>query len=423
MSHFITFINSKISIVQEHATLSGSLYILLILILASGLFQLVIFPMEIIKLEHMILSFFITIYAIMYLYKNWKKKRTILKPFDFVFYFLLLVFLSFYNAKVFNNQDFNLSFRVTYIWLEYFFVYVLMAKKIKIEDIYVACSIFVIIRLSLFYYTILTGNYIFQTIVGETDMEGARGIMRVRAPGMMITYFWGFWSLGKYLNSRKNLFLIFFIATALQSLLEVSRQHIAAYIILSLWLFLYRLSLLKKVLFTGLLVSFFIYILPQIKIYQALVEITENQRNKTDDFKNDIRVEAATYYIQEFPQSNFTRIMGNGTYHSDSEYGQKVNYAIYNYGYVLSDVGFVGIYIYFGIMGLLFYAYLLYWTIKIPVPSEYSCLKFFIYFLFLTNILSNSFQGSTIILSVTLYILYFGSRQLKRAEKLILVQN
>lgn len=391
---------------MRHSTISGSLSMLLTLIAASNLFSLVIFPDYVIKFEHMLFSLIIAVYALFYISKNWEKKRHILSHFDFIFYFFLLILLSFINAKVINDQTVDLTFRITYAWLEYSFIYVLLAKKVRFEDIYIACSIFAFIRLTLFLYTILTGNYIFQTVVGEDDLEGARGIMRVRVPGMMITYFWGFWSLGKYLSSEKKIYLLFFLITAIQSLLEVSRQHIFVYIILSSLLLLYRLSIFKKILFVGFLVSLFTFALPHIKIYQALVEVTETQEYKTNGFKDDIRLQATKFYIEQFPQSNYTRVMGNGLYHSESEYGRRVFYVMKNFGFILADIGFVGIYIYFGIVGLIFYAYLLYRTIKVPIHSEYSSLKYFVYFLFLTNIFSNSFQGSTIILPITLYIIY-----------------
>ena len=244
------------------------------------------------------------------------------------------------------------------------------------------------------------------TVVTENDLEGARGVMRIRVPGGMITYFWGFWSLGKYIKSKRKIYMLFFLISLLQSILEVSRQHIIVYFVLSMLLLLYNSSLIKKCILVGSIFMVYNFVLPHIRIYQMLMDYTELQKEKTDDFRENVRVGAAIYYIKDFHQSAYTILMGNGRAHSESTYGIRMERIMYNLGYILADIGFVGIYIYFGIVGILFYLYLLYWTFKQKESLEYKGIQYFVFFLYLTNIISNAFISSTLILPVSLYLLH-----------------
>ena len=384
------------------STWQGSGLMLLILLAACGFFNLGIFPKGYVKFEMMFFCLLMLSYAFWYLYTNRQKKSLLLKPVEFI----LLVLLSFINAFFLNDQSISLSFRANYGWLYYSIFYFLIAKKIRAGEIYAACTIFVFIRLSLYYYTLLTGNLIFNLENEQVDMGGSRGVIRIYTPGAMITYFWGFWSLGKYLKYEKKIYMIFFLMTLLQSLLEVSRQHIVIYAVLSSLLLFYKLSILKKLLFTGVLLSFFVFILPQIKIYQELVNLTEHQQYATNGFRDDVRLNGIKYYILDYPQSIYTKVMGNSKYHYESKYGKKMNHIIQKYGFILSDIGFVGIYIYWGLLGLLFYAYLFYWVIRISPPLEFLSLKYFVCFLYFANIFSNSIEGSTMALPIALYIYY-----------------
>ena len=319
------------------------------------------------------------------------------------------------NAWIFNEQGFLNSYRAGNSWFDYLFIFILINKKTNFEALYRALAYFFFIRLFLILYAIGIGEQIFEMHVSDSDLEGARGIMRLNAPGKIIVYLWGFWSLGKYLQSHKTLHLLFFILTIINSMIDVSRQHIFMYILLSGLFILKAAPIYRRIIFIFVIIGSY-YIIPHVDTINRLVELTEQQRENTSGFKTDIRIEATDYYVYKYEQPLVTKILGNGVPDQEGSYGTKILKAQLR-GYHLSDLGFIGIYIYFGIVGLSFFVYMFFWVYKKRGGKECQSIKYYIYFLYSVNIFSTSFSGNGIIISFALYYLYCNQNNILKLRQ------
>ena len=323
----------------------------------------------------------------------------------FLLAFIGIVLLSMVTAQFVHSQNFGQSFRVIYMWMEYIFVFVWAKRSFRENNLFIAMGIWTIFHFCLWLFTYITGIYLFDTMVSEGDYEeAARGIARIKVPGGSICSLWGLWSLGLYLSSRKARYLLPFFMFVLLTVLAVSRQHIVVMIAVSALLYFREVRWYKKALFIFSYVVA-LSVLPHLKVFQAMSELTENQMEKNDNMRDDIRVNAAVYYVFAYQQSNYTRLMGNCKYHANSPYGRSIARVIMLYGFVLSDIGFVGIYIYFGIVGLLLVFYMLYWAWRQHVPLAYKGIQYYIYLVFLGNIMSHSLDTSTLPVAIALFMI------------------
>lgn len=391
---------------QAHKSWSyeGIVTWLIVFFIIANCFKLIIIPEIVPKLLHWGLDAFL-LFWFLYQVIYQKLSKSIMRRYRFVWLFMLLVVVTMVNAYVFYGQTFDQSFRVIGCWFEYILVFWLARKRFSVDSLYYAVFIFSFMIWGLWLYTLLSGNIITMMDVADSDLEGARGIERIKISGGAIPTLFGFWSMGKYVKYNKPIYLIIFFISAMFSLFSVSRQHIVAFGAISILFFFQGFALYKKTILIAAVAVFFYVVLPKITIYQRLQEITEAQFEQNEGMKEDVRTHAAIYYTTEFDQSFYTKIFGNCKYHADSPYGNKISYVAYNYGYVLSDIGFVGIYIYFGIAGLLLFGYILYWTWKSKTDEEYRALKYMIYYLYLGNILSHSLETTTFIVPIAFFLI------------------
>lgn len=220
-------------------------------------------------------------------------------------------------------------------------------------------------------------------------------------------HLWGLWCLGLYVYCGKRKYIVAYLICLLFVILSVSRQHIVYYSIVGFLFLFYKIALWKKVLFIGIIFAVITYILPRMEIYRSLVDLTTTQMEVNNGGKDDVRIEAAKFFIFDFPQNIYTYIFGHGAYHSHSNYGEKM-YSIMHQGYILSDIGFVKIYIFYGLLGLMCIFYILKYVHRTKIPQEFIGIKLFIYYAFLSNIFSNNLDASMVSISICLYVIYIN---------------
>lgn len=143
-----------------------------------------------------------------------------------------------------------------------------------------------------------------------------------------------------------------------------------------------------------------------VKYIQMSNEQVENNKDE-----EDIRVQMATYYLTEFNNGNFLKaVTGNGIPSGDSAYGKKRDYLMDAKQFFVEDVGFVQIFVWFGLVGLLLYAKLLFKAISIPRKQDYTYGFLYVVYLFAILPTNCSLTTMPIFLSIALYVLYLGER-------------
>jgi hypothetical protein len=89
----------------------------------------------------------------------------------------------------------------------------------------------------------------------------------------------------------------------------------------------------------------------------------------------------------------------------NSKYGNFIDKKGRNEGYYTADVGFAGIYLYFGIMGLLLFILILFKVFVTSIHPNYLYTKYYIIFLFLGNFAGNTLLGNIPLFCVSLYLI------------------
>lgn len=357
----------------------------------------------------------VLILYVTYLFHTAKVSWTWWKKWPFVKWLLFIVTLSGVYVTL-SGQAISETYRVYAEWYLYLILFVFIYHKFTIEELFRAITIFSFLWMVMWILGYLAPFPMYDAS-GEFDSEylmtEGRGVIRLKVSGSCIMQMWGLWCLSIYIDSHKKKYLAAFIACFTFTVLLVSRQHIVAYAALGLFFLLIKENFSRKILLMGILYGMFTIYLSQTKIYQNLTELTEEQMYENEGGKEDVRIKAWEYYVTEYPTNLYCVLFGHGLYHAHSKQGKEMSMLIFNTGYVLADIGFVGLYIYFGLAGLLCFLFLFLYVYRIKVPQSFYGIKLFIYFLFLTNVFSHNIEQSILECAMSLFILYMANLKMK----------
>lgn len=250
----------------------------------------------------------------------------------------------------------------------------------------------------------------------ERSLE-QRGAMRLPVPGADFVILAIFIVISKYKdNPKMYLWLIPLVFFLLQ---RGTRTPIFMTIAIAL---AYRLWSIKNKFFVVIL-SVLVYI-GSLAAFSSLlnsnsdnlivkyIQMSNDQVEKNKNEEEDIRIQMSTYYLTEFNNGNFLKsITGNGIPSGDSAYGKKRDYLMDAKRFFVEDVGFVQIFVWFGLIGLIVYAMLLVKAIKIPRQQNYTYGFLYIVYLFTILPTNSSLATRPIFLAIALYVLYLGEKE------------
>ena len=196
--------------------------------------------------------------------------------------------------------------------------------------------------------------------------------------------------------------------------MQVTRQFIFATLLIYIIHFIRNTVWYNKIL-VAILSCFVIYYIT-VASDPVLTSLKDTQESNQELGTDYIRIQGALFFMNDFARNEFGRIFGNGVpYGETSAYNKYYGWLLLNYGYWLSDVGLVAVYAMFGIPAVL--GYLLIWLMSlfIKIPKEYYYLKYYLWFLFMTCLTSDTIYSSydliATILVVHIYQRLYDSRK------------
>lgn len=253
--------------------------------------------------------------------------------------------------------------------------------------------------------------------VFEKTLED-RGVLRLFMQGADFIILAIFFVLIKYRNKKK--YYLFLIPLFVMLILRGTRTPL---IVASIMCLIYYLKSLKN---RFLAASIFVVAIisfnaaneallnsdsdnPIVKYVQLTTNQIESNKEKGD---GDIRVQMATYMLTELNEGNpVCSLIGNGI-PGMGPYNAKLTWLEDNNAFWVVDVGFIVIFVYFGVLGLILYTWLLVVIIRIKVNSKYQFAKFYLYYLYLilpTN--CSLITLSSFMVAIALYLVYLGNRE------------
>jgi hypothetical protein len=398
----------------EKINKSHVIFLLISFLIFNQFFNLYIFDIHVWRILNWFYTSCLVLYVLgVYLFYGFPK--TLLRRWNFLFYFLGIVILSFIYVSFTTDQTLSETYRVSISWFQYLLVLYLYNRKYTIQELFVSLGIFSFIWFTAWIAGFLSPFPLYDAS-GEFDaeqlMSTGRGVVRLKIAGNDLMNLWGLWCLGIYASNNKKQYLLAYLLCLLFVILCVSRQHILFYSLIGFLYLLHKSALWRKIILVGFVFVLVSYIFPKTTIYQNLVELTEYQLEENEGANRDIRIQSAEFFLTDYPQNLYSFFFGHGMYHLNSDYGRRMSDIINLRGFILSDIGFVSIYFYYGMLGLCCFFALLIHVYKSKVPKEYDGIKLFIYFTFLANIFSHNIDVSMVSTAICLYVIYKGETKL-----------
>ena len=235
----------------------------------------------------------------------------------------------------------------------------------------------------------ITFPFMFFGAKDATEIDDSRGVIRIGVLYIDLFILAIFYAINQWLLSKKKRWLIIMFICLIMIVLSVTRQVIVVTTILGTLFFLKKSKFYQKVIFIIIISLFTIYILPEIPIYKALVETTQNQIDNNENKKEDVRIRAARFYFDEYQTNDFTRILGNGIPSiGNSKWGDDFEKTTRSEGYYSSDIGWIGFYWHFGLITVIGVFTLLLKGATIKKSPKHEYLTYYCWAIILLSIMS-----------------------------------
>jgi hypothetical protein len=222
----------------------------------------------------------------------------------------------------------------------------------------------------------------------------------------------GFYSINKFINTRKAGWLTLYLFSSILIIMTLTRLVLVVFFALSAWYLLRKSNYFYKVIAVFFIIIF-VVALSSLKFSSLMFSETVTQLS---DFRNYIRVQAADYYLHDFTPTLFAKIFGNGTPKSGSPYWRVVWEMEWEHGFYLSEIGYAGLYVKYGVLSVVAFIILIYLTLRTSIPEEYLYCKYSLYLIFILSIMGDVpyYNGAAPVIPLLVYVLY--SKDLSRSK-------
>ncbi|SHN07991.1 hypothetical protein SAMN05720472_0310 [Fibrobacter sp. UWR3] len=286
-----------------------------------------------------------------------------------------------------------------------FFSYFLLLRFCVKES---AAELFLIVFAVIYFFCWVIGIVSIPDLVFGADRDSwltntDRGFYRLFIPNKEHFTILLFFFLGKFFNNKKSIFLILSMLSFVVIVLHVGRQWIfwAAFFV-ALMIGFGNNWKKWKILLILVIVSVACYAFfeanPQ---FGAMVDVTQKQMDNAND---DIRMQAIDHYLWEYPHNLPTMIWGNGPATSGTELRTVANVA-FNRGFYKEDIGFVAMYVDYGLWMVFLMIALALRVVRIKVEPKYVYLKFYIFTIYGMYLFAHSLTTNIFYVMIAYFIL------------------
>lgn len=329
-----------------------------------------------------------------------------------------MIFASILFSVIMANfswgQSLFSSFLATIPFMLWIFFFYLYGKQIPIDFIE---------KIIIIYGCTFIILYLYQFMHSQTPLFGSqdeftedRGVIRIIFPGGGALYLVSFLAITKF-TTEKNKKILWFLLAAFGltcTIMQVTRQSIFALTLIYFYHFIKELNIIQKIIY----ISVFIGVILAISFSNNPIVkgIDEAQKSTVEEGKSNIRIIAATYFMEDFSPNKISQIFGNGVpYALESYYALFVAKLKEEDGYYFSDVGVIGMYAMFGVFSILGLILIWFKSFKLKIPKKYYYAKYYLWYLLITSLTSNSVY-STDYLIPTVFALYIYQKAYESNE-------
>lgn len=314
-----------------------------------------------------------------------------------VVFFLSSLFVSFF----YWHQSMLLTFRAGAPFLVVLYFFLLDKKKYSMEKILKLIFVLAILYFMLWCYAVWMSPFV---VFGNLDeVSTDRGFSRIMLRSLDVVCLLYFIALVKVFENKNKIFWLFVVLFSFMLIFfSLSRMLIFSLCCVTFF-FLFRRHFFMSILLVPLLLFVGFKAVKQNQIASILFAMTENQFKY--DAASNLRGNEYEGLFRFFPVNPVTMLLGNGTPHVQSSYGQREERLKWSYGFNRSDSGYVDIFVTYGLLMLLVLAILFFKVMNQSVDLQYVPFKLFIIFLYITNITSSNFSLFGVSFMISLYVL------------------
>ena len=379
------------------------IFLLLIVILsAAGFYN----PMGMVPPLVSKVVFYLSMLAILFLGHK-VHVHTQLKDFPVKSYNMIFAGMigSLIMAWIFQNQSFMVS---AVAMLPYFLSYLSLAAicKCNISESFCYKLLFSLIVISIITYfvNLVTFPAMFFGGGDGENVDNSRGMLRLGVRYIELIILGLYFSIYNWLKFKKKKWLVAIAVCTVMIVLSLTRQVIALSAVLGCLYAFKHMPWIKKLIFTGMIGFVVVYVVPEIPIYKAMVEVSEQQK-EMNETRDDPRIRCFNFYTDTYQTNEVTRIFGNGVPSiGNSQWGNQFEIKSRQEGAYPSDLGWIGFYWYFGLiasLGVLSMFVRAAWKCR---NTEKDYLTYYLISIILLSVLSGPVLYSTQIINTMLVV-------------------
>ena len=188
-------------------------------------------------------------------------------------------------------------------------------------------------------------------------------------------------------------------------IMTLTRMYIAISIAISLFVILRKAKVYVKILFI-LSVLVGIYYVTSSQAFYDIEKLTNQEISQNENY---VRVVAAYFYLNNFSPNNYAKYLGNGEASRSTSYGKYVTRLENDLHMNEQDIGFIGLFVKFGILSIIAYIIIYFRIFQIKVPKEFLYIKMYMIFLLINGFnCSATFHTDFIAsIAITLYLFHY----------------
>lgn len=346
-----------------------------------------------------------------------KYKNKTLKSYRCLFIWILIS--SLICPYIFWQQNILLNFRISIEVLTYTYLFLLLKSNINEKSLIKLINFYFILHITLKIIGIIYAPRIIFGFSTDSELDNSRGLVRIYVSGGGFAILSFFMNLNYYKDSRSMKYLIMALLAYTAIILSVTRQTIIISTLLGIIYFmgsqrqkLIRISVILLIFYA--LANFIMD--TDLPIVKNLVEMSQQQIENNNSGEEDIRIQETRFFLFDFNKSIPQTIFGNGLPHAYSNYGKEIMKLSAQNSLYANDVGYVFIYLSFGIIGIILFAWLFYNMIRLPTNGQLTWCKLYLWYLLLSNIASQAIYNSGITISIAAYYLIINANDLNKGN-------
>lgn len=267
---------------------------------------------------------------------------------------MLGIFISVFMSSLYHPQSLKVSLMTSLpVILAYSTLWAYFYFEIPIAKIMKTYMVLAVISSIVYFCNMATFP---NNIFGEPmlDLDDSRGMIRIKVPFIEMFPVLIFYVINRWHDDKKAKWVVIGAFLFLMVVLSVIRQMILYTALLSLIFILKKVSWKVKAGICAALVAVVVFVLPMIPIYQAMVELSEDQVEQNEAEEENIRITAWRYYTYDNQTGELTPIFGNGTASfGNSVWGIAFDAETEENGCFAEDVGWAGFYWHYGLLALI----------------------------------------------------------------------